>query len=78
MDILEHRALHANVEPPMRLHANEYHDLYQFMQDHTYELGTLEGVEWAMVWARDKHIHEFADNLEQQYEYIERGTNGII
>lgn len=69
-EVENHRKLHANVSPPPPLCHEEMLDLYSFMRDRIYQDHTLEGVEWATVWAEDSGIIGFADNLREQHYYL--------
>lgn len=69
-DIVDHRELHANVPPPPKPDHEQLHDLYNFMQEHTYELTGLQGLEWAICWSNDRRLYELEDNLECQYFYL--------
>lgn len=68
--VSNHNELHANTPPPPKLTSEQYHNLYNFMQDHTYEMGSLEGLEWAIVWSNDRKLYELEDNLLQQHYYL--------
>lgn len=80
MNLVDHRELHANTFPPPKLAQEEYHDLYNFMQEHSYELNGTEGLEWGLIWAQDRRIYELEENLEQQLFYgsgdYRRSTDG--
>lgn len=65
-----HKELHAMVEPPPKLNRDQYYDLYNFMQDQNYEIGGMEGLEWAIVWSGSRKLYEFEDNLLQQHYYL--------
>lgn len=69
-NIVDHRALHANIDPPPRLVTAEYHDLYNFIQEHNYELDGLEGLEWTIAWAGSRRLYELEENLLKQDFYL--------
>lgn len=70
VNILDHRELHAHVPPPPKLVADEYHDLYNFMQEHAYNLEGVEGLEWAIAWSNSRRLYDLEENLGQQYLYL--------
>ena len=67
---IDHRELHANVLPPPKPDHDQLNDLYQFMQEHTYQLEGTEGLEWGIVWANDRRLYIVEENLTQQYDYL--------
>ena len=67
---IDHRELHANVPPPPKPDPEQLHDLYQFMQDHTYEIGNLDGLEWGIIWAMDRRLCDLEKNLDTQHLYL--------
>lgn len=71
-EISAHKELHANVEPPVHLSMLQLHDLYSFMQDR-YNVEGTNGLEWAIIWADARRLHDFGDNLSRQLLYIEKG-----
>lgn len=77
MNITAHQELHANVSPPPKPEPQHLHNLYNFMQEHTYELSGTEGLEWAIVWANDRKEYELEDNLMEQLYYIDKGVENV-
>ena len=70
MNAVDHQELHANVPPPPMLESEQLHDLYQFMQEHNYELEGLDGLGWGIAWANDRRLYNVEENLDSQYLYI--------
>jgi len=70
VNIDNHQELHANLLPPPKLVSEEYHDLYDFMQVHVYELNGIEGLEWGIAWANSRRLYDLEENLDKQYLYL--------
>jgi hypothetical protein len=67
---VDHRELHVAVSPPPKPSSDQLHDLYQFMQEHAYQLEGTEGLEWGIVWANDRRLYNIEENLTKQYDYL--------
>jgi len=64
-----HNQLHAEVPPP-KPDPEQLHDLYQFMQEHNYDVENLDGLAWGIVWANDRRLYDIEENLDSQYHYL--------
>lgn len=73
MEVPVHDSLHRHLPPPPKLRGDQYHDLYNFMQDRLYKDGTPEGLEWAIAWAEDRRLDEYKENVENQLFYVDMG-----
>ena len=69
VNAVDHQELHAYVPPPPKPSSEQLHDLYQFMQEHNYDIENLDGLAWGIVWANDRRLYDIEENLEQQYNY---------
>lgn len=69
-NVVDHQELHANVPPPPKPHFEQLHDLYQFMQEHVYQVEGLDGLEWGIVWANDRKLYTLEENFENQWNYL--------
>lgn len=65
-----HNQLHAEVPPPPKPDPEQLHDLYQFMQEHNYDVENLDGLAWGIVWANDRRLYDIEENLDSQYHYL--------
>lgn len=70
VNAVDHQELHACVEPPPKPAPEQLHDLFRFMQEHNHTVEGLEGLEWAVAWANDRHLYELEDNMNQQLYYL--------
>ncbi len=67
---VDHQNMHLYVPPPPKPDGEQLHDLYKFMQEHTYQLEALEGLEWAIVWSNDRRIFPLEESLTEQHYYL--------
>lgn len=67
---VDHQEMHIHVPPPPKPDHDQMHDLYQFMQEHNYNLEALDGLAWGIVWANDRRLYDVEENLEGQYYYL--------
>jgi hypothetical protein len=70
VNAVDHQEMHHFVPPPPKPDHEQLHDLKQFMQEHTYELEGLEGLEWGIVWSNDRKLYTLEENLENQHYYL--------
>jgi len=67
---VDHQEMHVYVPPPPKPNPDQLHDLYNFMQEHAYQLDGLDGLEWGIVWSNDRKAYDIEEALTDQHYYL--------
>ena len=70
VNAVDHQEMHIQVPPPPKPNHEQLHDLYQFMQEHNYDIENLDGLAWGIVWANDRRLYDVEESLDRQYHYL--------